>query len=46
MKLEAGVAASPAPTVSTEAGTDGTVTLSLMYADANTGQTSSLSFSV
>jgi phage baseplate assembly protein W len=46
MKLEAGVAASPAPTVSTEAGSDGTVTLSLVYADATTGQTSSLSFSV
>jgi phage baseplate assembly protein W len=46
MKLEAGVATSPAPTVSTVAGTDGTVTLSLVYADAATGQTNSLSFSV
>jgi hypothetical protein len=44
--LEAAVAATPAPVITTAAANDGTVTLTLRYADAATGQTNLLSFSV
>jgi hypothetical protein len=46
MLLEAAVAATPAPAITTTAASDGTVTLTIRYADARTGQTSLLSFSV
>jgi hypothetical protein len=46
MLQESAVAASPAPVISTTAATDGTVTLSIQYTDAKTGQTTGLSFSV
>jgi phage baseplate assembly protein W len=44
--LEAAVVASPAPTVTVMAQTDGTVNLSLSYTDAATGETSALTFSL
>jgi hypothetical protein len=43
---EAAVAPSPAPLITTTVNVDGTVTLTLRYADAATGQTNFLSFSV
>lgn len=46
MLQEAAVARTPAPVVTTTADVGGTVTLSLRYADASTGQTSLLSFSI
>jgi phage baseplate assembly protein W len=46
MLREAAVAQTPAPVVTTAAATDGTVTLTLRYADAATGQTNLVSFSV
>jgi hypothetical protein len=46
LRLEAAVAATPAPMVSAAAANDTTVTLSVQYADAATGQTNLLSFSV
>jgi len=44
--LEAAVAVSPAPAVTTSVADDGTVTLMLRYADAPTGANSVLSFSL
>lgn len=44
--LESTVAASPAPVISTVTDDDGTVNLSLMYADAVSGQTSYLTFTL
>jgi hypothetical protein len=44
--LEAAVAVSPAPAVTTSVADDGTVTLMLRYADAPTGASSVLSFSL
>jgi hypothetical protein len=43
---EAAVAQTPAPVVATTGSVDGTVTLTIRYADAATGQTNLLSFSV
>jgi hypothetical protein len=43
---EAAVASSPPPAVTAVAGSDGTVTATVTYADAATGQASTLSFSV
>jgi phage baseplate assembly protein W len=43
---EAAVAQTPAPSVGTTVSVDGTVTLTLRYADAANGQTNLLSFSV
>jgi hypothetical protein len=43
---EAGVAPTPSPVVSTVVGSDGTVTASLTYTDAATGQASTVSFSL
>jgi hypothetical protein len=44
--LESVVATTPSPVVSTAVGNDGTVTLSLRYADAPNGPTSALTFSL
>jgi phage baseplate assembly protein W len=44
--LEAAVAPAPAPVVSTASEDDGTVTATLSYADAASGQASVLTFSV
>jgi hypothetical protein len=44
MLLEPMVATPPPPAISAVAGDDGTVTLSILYADAVTGQTSTLTF--
>ncbi len=46
LRLERSVATSPPPVCSTLISDDGTVTLSLNYADATTGQNSILSFSL
>jgi len=46
MLLESAVATTPAPAISTAAGDDGTVTLSISYADAASGQTSLLTFTL
>jgi len=46
MLRESAVAASPAPVISASSATDGTVSLSVQYADAATQQTNLLSFSV
>ncbi|OYV32384.1 MAG: hypothetical protein B7Z81_12840 [Acidocella sp. 20-61-6] len=46
MLQEAGVARSPAPTTAALINSDGTVTLSVSYADALSGATYSLSFTV
>lgn len=46
MLLEAAVASSPIPVISTVTGVDGTVTLTTRYADATSGQTNLLSFTV
>jgi hypothetical protein len=43
---ETGVAANPAPVINTVVADDGTVTLSISYADATNGQSSVLSFSL
>jgi hypothetical protein len=44
--LETAVATTPAPVIDTVVGDDGTVSLSLNYADAANGQTSLLTFSL
>jgi phage baseplate assembly protein W len=46
MQLERAVAVAPAPMVTAVAGVDGTVTLSLNYTNADSEQTSLLSFSL
>lgn len=46
MFQEASVANSPAPVIGAVAGVDGTVTLTIRYADAASGQTNLLSFPV
>ena len=46
MLLEATVAPTPAPAISTTVGDDGTVALSVNYADAVSGQTSLLTFTL
>jgi len=46
LMLESAVAQTPPPTIGTTVGDDGTVTLALTYADAPTGQTSLLTFSL
>jgi hypothetical protein len=46
MLLEAAVAFNPAPVIGVVASVDGTVTLTLRYADATSGQTNLLSFTV
>jgi len=46
MLIEPAVAATPAPTVNAIETVDGTVTMTVRYADAANGQTNSLSFSV
>jgi hypothetical protein len=46
MLQEAAVARSPAPSTTALPGDDGTVTLSISYADAVSGATTSLSFTV
>jgi hypothetical protein len=46
MALETSVAATPAPSITAIAGDDGTVALSVTYADAVSGQASLLSFAV
>jgi hypothetical protein len=46
LMLESTVAQTPPPTIGTTVGDDGTVTLALTYADAPTGQTSLLTFSL
>jgi hypothetical protein len=46
MLRETAVAASPAPVISASAGSDGTVSLSVQYADSASQQTNSLNFSI
>jgi phage baseplate assembly protein W len=46
MLLEPSVAKTPAPVINTTVGDDGTVALSLNYADAANGQTSLLTFTL
>jgi hypothetical protein len=46
MNLEAAVAATPAPVVSASQSDSGDVTLSIQYADATTGETSQLTFTI
>jgi hypothetical protein len=46
MLLEATVAPTPAPAISTTVGDDGMVALSVSYADAVSGQTSLLTFTL
>jgi len=46
MLLESGVSVSPAPVVNALVQEDGTVTLSIKYADASSGGTSTLTFSL
>ncbi len=46
MLQEAGVAQTPAPVINAAAADNGIITLTLRYADAQNGQTDSVSFSV
>jgi len=46
MLLESSVAATPAPVITANSADDGTIMLSVNYADAASGQTSLLSFSL
>jgi hypothetical protein len=46
MLLEAAVAGTPAPSIAATVASDGTVTLTVRYADAATGETNLLSFPV